>query len=214
MMVSSSAQGGLPMLDSRLRTTGLLSTLLVLSACQTADTIFSRPQRDPTVPSKVATRAPSTGGSGRPTLTLDSAQGAPGDTVSVAVKLSTGGAGIAGTQNDIVFDPKQVSVPATAKGKPDCAANRQLGKEGTAFSFVPANCRPGTDCTAVRALVLSLSNVDAIPNGSTLYTCRVRVAAQASPGTQKLSVTRVGFSSPSGQAIDGVGKDGAVTVAK
>jgi hypothetical protein len=201
------------MLDSRLRTAWLLGTLFVLSGCETADRILSRPQRDPTAPSKVATRAPSTGGSGKPTLSLDSAQGGPGDTVSVTAKLSTGGAGIAGTQNDIVFDPKQLTVAPNAKGKPDCAANRQLGKEGTAFSFVPANCRPGTNCTAVRALVLSLSNVEAIPNGSTLYTCRVRIAPQASRGTQKLSVARVGFSSPSGQAIDGGGKDGGVTIA-
>lgn len=203
------------MLDSRFSTAWLVGAMLVLSGCQTADTIFSRPQRDPTAPARVPTRAPSTGGSsGKPTIAVDGAQGAPGDTVSVAAKLSSGGAGIAGTQNDIVFDPKQVTIAPNAKGKPDCAANRQLGKEGTAFSFVPAGCRPGADCTAVRTLVLSLSNVEAIPNGSTLYTCRVRIAPQASAGAHKLSVTRVGYSSPSGQAIDGGGKDGVVTVAK
>lgn len=201
-----------------LRTAMLLGTSLALFACQATDSVFSRPPRTTPAPAKAPTRAPSGGGgtssSGKPTLALDNAQGAPGATVSVAAKLASGGANIAGTQNDLVFDPKQITVAPNAKGKPDCAANRQLGKEGTAFSFVPAGCRPGADCTGVRALVLSLSNVEAIPNGSTLYTCRVRIAPTARPGAHEISAARVGFSNPSGQAIDGTGRDGTVSVAK
>jgi hypothetical protein len=134
--------------------------------------------------------------------------------VSVNATLSSGSASIAGTQNDIGFDSKQLAIVATAKGKPDCVANRSLGKEGTAFSFMPPGCNGGPTCTGVRALVLSLSNVAPIPNGSTLYSCKVHIASQASPGSYKLTNSRVGFSSPKGDAIDGSAGDGTITVAK
>jgi hypothetical protein len=145
---------------------------------------------------------------------LSSTQGRPGSVVTVAVKLNSGGASIAGTQNDIVFEPRQVAVAATSSGTPDCAANPQLGKEGTAFSFLPPGCRStaGDGCTSVRALVLSLSNVAPIANGSVLYTCKVQIAPQASPGAHALSLTRVGFSNPKGDAIAGGGVDGTITV--
>src|SRR5262249_55404639 len=102
-----------------------------------------------------------------------------------------------------------------SNGKPDCTPNAQLGKEGTAFNFLPQGCNAAAGgCTSVRALVLSLSNVAAIPNGSALYSCTVRIASGATAGAHTLSVTRVGFSSPTGQAINGGGVDGAVTVGK
>src|SRR5262245_11399735 len=210
-------------IEPQLRTTLLLGVLSTMAACQTAD-VSRRPNWDERVPPKVATReadkgvtpapreAPESGGGGTPALALSNAKGRPGDVVSITVKLTTGGANIAGTQNDIVFDPKAITIAPTAKGRPDCAVNAQLGKEGTAFNFLPGGCSPGTTCNTVRALVLSLSNVGAIANGSVLYTCKVRISPQAARGTSKLGVERAGFSDPAGKAISGRGVEGTVTV--
>jgi hypothetical protein len=77
---------------------------------------------------------------------------------------------VAGTQNDINF-PREAQIAATDNDTPDCAVNPDIGKEATGFVFLPHGCTPGVDCTGVRALVLSTSNVDPIPDGSVLYTC-------------------------------------------
>jgi hypothetical protein len=149
---------------------------------------------------------------GLPQLALGSASGAAGQTVTVNATLRNGSQKLAGTQNDIEFDPRQVAIAAKSNGKPDCAANGALGKEGTAFSFLPSGCQKSGSCNSVRALVLSLSNVEPIADGAVLYTCRVTIAAGASAGAHPLSVSRVGFSSPNGQAVHGAGANGSVTV--
>jgi hypothetical protein len=131
----------------------------------------------------------------------------------VTATLQTGGASIAGTQNDISFDPRAVAIARKANGRPDCRANGALGKEGTAFNFLPKNCAPGS-CDNMRALVLSLSNVAPIPDGSVLYTCTVEVPVDAAPGAKALRLSRVGFSDPGGKVINGVGVDGSVTVGR
>jgi hypothetical protein len=184
-----------------MRSSLLVPALLVLSACQMPLGVAQRP-------------APAGGGGGgRPTILLNSASASPGQTTTVTATLRTGGASIAGTQNDITFDPRAIAIARKANGKPDCRANGALGKEGTAFSFLPPQCAPGA-CDTVRALVLSLSNVAAIPDGSVLYTCTVAVAAGAAPGARALRLSRVGFSDPGGKAISGAGVDGTITVGK
>jgi hypothetical protein len=194
----------------RLRHLLLLSAAIALPACQLTEPTRPKRKMDEIPPPKVATRE--AGKIGKPTLGLSSAQGGRGEVVNVSAKLSAGGARIAGTQNDIVFDPTQIAVARDSSGQPACGANRQLKKDATAFSFVPKDC--GNNCTTVRALVLSLSNVAPIPDGSVLYTCRVQIGPQAASGTHRLKLTKVGFSDPVGRAIDGVGEDGVVTVAK
>jgi hypothetical protein len=188
----------------------LLCAAIALPACQLTEPVTPKPKMDEVPPPKVATREAAK--TGKTTLGLSSAQGKRGDAVSISAKLATGGARIAGTQNDIVFDPTQIAIARDGSGQPACTANRQLKKDATAFSFVPKDC--GNNCTTVRALVLSLSNVEAIPDGSVLYTCRVQIRPEAAAGTQRLKNTKVGFSDPTGRAIDGVGEDGVVTVAK
>jgi hypothetical protein len=150
---------------------------------------------------------------GKTTLALSNATGRPGETVPITATLTTAGSSIAGTQNDITFDPKMLAL-ARPSGKPDCVANPAIGKEGTAFSFLPAGCRPGVGgtCTSVRALVLSLSGVDPIPSGSALYTCKVQIAPHAAAGTARMSLSRIGFSTPSGQAVSGSGVDSVITI--
>jgi len=193
----------------------LLAALICISTALSACDL----RQSPAPPARItpaprnAAAASSPAPAGKRTLALSSATGRPGETVPITAKLTTAGGSIAGTQNDITFDPKALAM-ARPNGKPDCVANPAIGKEGTAFSFLPAGCRPGVGgtCTSVRALVLSLSGVDPIPTGSALYTCKVQIAPHAALGTAKLSVSRVGFSSPAGQPIDGSGVDGVITI--
>ena len=199
----------MPTLPS-LRAALLLSAAFALPACQLTEPARPKRKMDESLPPKVATKEAAQ--TGKTALVLTSVQGGRGDVVSVSAKLNAGGARIAGTQNDIVFDPTQVAIGRDSNGQPECAANRQIKKDATAFSFVPKDC--GANCTTVRALVLSLSNVEPIPDGSVLYTCRVRIRPEASSGTHRLKLTKVGFSDPQGRAIDGGGEDGVVTVAK
>jgi hypothetical protein len=152
-------------------------------------------------------------GHGRPKILLSNASAGPGGTTTITATLQTSGAKIAGTQNDISFDRHEVAIARKANGKPDCRGNAALGKEGTAFNFLPQHCAPGA-CDNVRVLVLSLSNVEPIPDGSTLYTCTVEVGDRATPGAKALRLSRVGFSDPGGKVINGVGVDGTVTVGR
>ena len=185
-----------------------LAALLALNGCGAT---FGPQTTVPTSPN--APTSPLADAHGRPKITLSSASAGQGGTATITATLQTGGAKIAGTQNDIVFDPKSVAIVRKANGKPDCRANTALGKEGTAFNFVPAKCAPGS-CDTVRALVLSLSNVDPIADGSVLYSCTVEVVPGASAGAKPLKLSRVGFSDPGGKVVNGVGVDGSVTVGR
>ena len=194
-----------------------LLVMLALPACQMLDASAGtrsapQPSAKAPAPASAPAAAPPTAPaarSGEPQIVLGKVSGAAGQKVKVNATLHTGGENLAGTQNDIGFDPAQISIPAKSNGRPDCAANGALGKEGTAFSFLPAGCKQGS-CNSVRALVLSLSDVAPIPDGAMLYTCTVQIAPSAK-GAQALSLTRVGFSSPSGQAVTGGGVNGTVT---
>jgi hypothetical protein len=146
-----------------------------------------------------------------PSVEVGSASGLPGGQVTFAVSLSTAGASVAGVQADIAFDSINTPVAATATGTPDCVVNPSIGKEATAFGFQPPGC-VGAACTAFRALVLSFSNVDPIPDGSVLYTCNVDIAAGAAPGSYPLTISNVGMSTPDGEAIDSTGTDGEIIV--
>ena len=165
-------------------------------------------------PARAATAAPHpASGGGATALQLGRVEARPGEKVAVNATLQTGGRDIAGTQNDIEFDPRQVGIAARPDGTPDCMPNRRIGKDATAFSFLPQGCHAAAgQCTSVRALVLSVTNVKPIPNDSVLYTCNVAVAPGTAPGGSRLHVSRVAFSTPDGKAIDGTATDGVVTV--
>lgn len=205
-----------------------IAMIALLAGCETMQPAApSPPQAAKKPPATTATReaqkpapAPSGGSApapsgGKPRIVLSSADGTPGEVVTITATLQTGGsASIAGTQNDIGFDPHQIAIMPKANGKPDCRANPAIGKEGTAFSFQPSGCKSaiGSGCNGVRALVLSLSSVDPIASGSVLYTCRVQISPQARAGQQALTLSRTGFSSPKGDAIDGGGLNGSISV--
>jgi hypothetical protein len=184
-------------------------------------TVTRTPTSTPTItptPSVTATRTlrplptPKQCGPGTACLLIGTAVGAPGARVTVAVTLLPNERSIAGTQNDIGFS-STAAIAALSDGTPDCAVNPGLDKNGTAFAFLPNGCTPGIDCVAVRAIVLSLKESDAILSAAVLYTCAVDIAASAAPGRYLLTNQNAQASDPGGGAKQlGVG-DGYVLVA-
>jgi len=147
--------------------------------------------------------------SGDSGLSVGDASAEAGSTVTVAVSLSTFDA-VAFTQNTVTFAPP-LAIAAMANGKPDCAVNDAINKGGTEFDFYPTGCS-GDACTGVRALVLAFDNVDPIPDGSTLYACRVIIDADAPAGEYVLGCTDVGLADVCGYGLSVVCSDGTVTV--
>jgi hypothetical protein len=146
---------------------------------------------------------------------VGTAAGPAGSTVTVEVTL-TGEASelVAGTQNDIRFDKDQLSVPAVAENgnKPDCSVNPAIdkkidGSETFGFGFLNGTeaCDPASgQCDTIRAIVLSTDNVDAIPPGSVLYSCRFAVKPGVAAGTQITLTVPEGSaigSDPTGQRV-------------
>jgi hypothetical protein len=138
--------------------------------------------------------------------------GAPGDTVSVNVTLRTMGASVAGTQNDLGFDPR-APIRVLANGDPDCTANPAIGRGPGVFALQPPGCGRQTPCTAARAIILSLERLDPIPDGSVLYTCRVAIPIGSAPGTYALPVTGVILVDDEAEELPGsLGANGTVIV--
>jgi hypothetical protein len=134
--------------------------------------------------------------------------GAPGATVSFAVRLQTGGLEVGSTQNDLTFDPLHTPIRALPSGDPDCTVNPAIGAPISDFSFEPSGCS-GAACTAVGAIVFSL--LTPIPDG-VLYTCTVDIATDAPRGSYPMLIGAATAASPIGDALPTSGSDGAVIV--
>jgi hypothetical protein len=143
-------------------------------------------------------------------IIVGDATGEPGATTSFDASLETN-ASIAGVQVDIAYDAA-AAIAAKEDGKPDCTVNAEINKDATSFAFQPSGCTPGTDCTAVRAIVLSLENLDPIPTGSRLFTCTVAIAADAT-GTYPLTCSNAGAGNTDGDKVGADCTSGTVTVA-
>lgn len=139
-----------------------------------------------------------------PQIELGVVAGSAGAHVTFEARLDTMGNDVAGTQNDIVFDPLTPIV--------SCENNPGINKD-IFVGFQPVGCTPGVDCTAVRVLVLSLSNVDPIPDGAMLYRCTVAISIAAPDGTYPLDSIAEGAATPDGTPLPLDGIDGAVIVA-
>ena len=145
-------------------------------------------------------------------LTVGSAEGRPGQQVSVPVTLAAEGAAVLATQNQIAFT-RQAFVAADDEGAPLCAVNPAIDKEATAFRFLPLECDPAVDCTSVRVFVLSFANLEPIADGATLYTCTIQIAADAPLGDYPLTIGELGASAAMGVLLPVTGTSGVVTVA-
>jgi hypothetical protein len=159
-------------------------------------------------PAATSTPTPLPGGV---VIQVGSATGAAGEQVSVDVSMESGGARVAGVQNDIISGT-WLRIGAAASGRPDCKVNPAINKTSTAFSFLPAGCRPGVNCDGVRAIVYSLDNFDPIPDGAVLYTCAVAIPEDAAPGGYALRCADPVASDANGRRITAGCGDGGVRV--
>jgi hypothetical protein len=203
-ILSNAPPGTYPLYSSHLVASSPAGERLPVQDTDSIITVIDdRPTRTPT---PTATPPP-------PAIVVQDYFASAGEQLTIDVGLATwnGPALVAGTQNDVVFDPINAPIRANADGRPDCAVNPNINKTGTAFAFQPSGCH-GTDCAAVRAIVLSFSNSDPIPSGP-LYTCQVAIAPQAAAAAYPLDITNVILSDPSGDALpDAYGVGGAIYV--
>jgi CSLREA domain-containing protein len=165
----------------------------------------------PSPPTPTNTPTP-TGTPAGGSISLARVIGHPGEQIAFAATLSTKGASIARTQNDIAFDTTNAPIAALANAAPDCTVNPQIAKEGTTFVFQPSGCS-GMACTWVHAAVLSTMNTNPIADGSILYTCKVNIGPSTAAGEYPLTISAVVLQGPDGQPLPNpFGSSGAVVV--
>ena len=120
-----------------------------------------------------------------PSVSVSSVAAPPGTDTNVAVTLSHAGTTVVAFQSDLWFDRWNASVPPTSMGKPTCTVSTAIAKYDTQFAFRPPGCS-GSTCAGVRALVLSMSDLDPLPNAAVLYTCTIHIPSSATPATYPL----------------------------
>ena len=114
----------------------------------------------------------------------------PGDFGRICVVLHSGGEEVAGTQNDLRWDGRCATLP----DKSSCSVTGSHGK-----SLQHTKDPQGSDFS-YRALLLSLSDTDPMPDGP-LYCCNFQ--GEAEPGQCcRINVTNVGASDPTGNALE------------
>jgi hypothetical protein len=138
-------------------------------------------------------------------LQVGLACGAAGTSVWFDVTLDPQGDSIGAVQNDITFN--STNAPITT-----CTKNTELASKDLSLSFLPSGCA-GSACTTVRAIVLSLSNTDAILTPMVLYRCRVDIPANATPGNYPLAIHDASGSDPisNRKTISGISGQVSVT---
>ncbi len=108
--------------------------------------------------------------------------------VRLCVGMDAGGVEVAGTQNDLRFDPTCASLEKT-----DCVASDNHSK--TLHGSIPAS-----DPTSFRSLVFALDNVDPMPEGE-VYCCDFTVKGEGD-GCCAVEMGRLGVSDPQGVALE------------
>jgi len=148
--------------------------------------------------------------SGCKILTVSTANGRAGESVTLSVNLSTSGvSGVAGLQHRLIFDPVHTPVAARSDGSPDCTAIPSL--DMAFFVFLPAGCTPGTNCTAIKTALMS-STATALPESTSLYTCRIQIPPGTPSGRYSVSVDGVQVAGPEGEAGGATGYGGYIDV--
>ena len=133
---------------------------------------------------------------------VGSASGTAGTQVQFAVTLSTTNMEVAGTANDIMFDPATPVV--------DCTVSPAFAGLSGAI-LLPDNCTPGVDCQGARVLIIQFPPIP-IADGAILYTCNVQISADAAAGNYPLTCLEPAAAAPGGKALPAQCVDGQVTV--
>ncbi|MGH7790262.1 MAG: EB domain-containing protein [Candidatus Binatia bacterium] len=140
-------------------------------------------------------------------ITCEGGPAIPGGQATFTVGFSVEGEEVvAGTQNDIVFNPDIFELNGDS-----CTINPAIGDGTEPGKTLANNLLP--DPTRLVSLVLSLENVVPIPVGA-LYSCTFDVADDAPLGTYQLVNTNAGASNPAGDPLPATGEDCVVEVAE
>jgi ELWxxDGT repeat protein len=182
----------------------------------TATAEYIAPGED--TPTATPTAPPSCGLAGDPPgcarIEVDDITATAGDTATIAAYLRSLGEPIAALQVDLTFD-RRMRVIAASNGSPRCRVDAGLGKDATSFAFAPSSCDAGgSECATVRALVLSITKLDPIADGSPLFSCDVRIAEDAPAATYPVKASEAGASSSEGSQIEIGARDGSITVVR
>lgn len=164
----------------------------ILPSPPAAPTPTARPGEEPLPPNLPFEPQRCSGGT---CISIGNATGRADDLVSIDVWMDDGGTPVVATENELHF-------PLLAEIQ-DCVANPAINKNGSAF-------RIGGEFS--KAIIISLTDVDPIPSGSTLYTCQVHIAADAPNGYYKLGCAYPGAASPEGEEVFASCADGILTV--
>jgi MYXO-CTERM domain-containing protein len=144
------------------------------------------------------------------TIVVGSASGEPGESVFFDVTLQAQ-VNVTGLQNNIAFAP-DTAIAALPNGQPICVVNPDIASRfDTPFVFLPMDCSPGVDCTAMRTLLLRVG-LAPIASGSLLYTCRIDIAADAAAGSYPLTCSNTAASSNEGESFPSTCTSGSIVV--
>lgn len=145
-----------------------------------------------------------------PFVNAGSAQGSPGDTVSVPVSLADGAGVVVATSTDLVYDSTNINVVMIGEN-PDCTIAAAIGEGTAADKELAFSILTGAgSLKTVRVGVIGLDNVNVIPDGP-LFTCNFTIAPGAGAGTQTLTNV-AGSANAAGVNLNTGGSNGSIVI--
>jgi hypothetical protein len=136
----------------------------------------------------------------QPSMEVKSASGSPGDVVTIGLVLRSGGNAIASSSSEIALD-REVFVAAAGNG-PDCTVNSAVDAALSDSRYRPQGCNPDLNCTGTRTVILTPK---VVADGTEIYTCRARIAADAAIGEHPVRLVAAEVSDLSGNDAYEVG---------
>jgi hypothetical protein len=118
-------------------------------------------------------------------LKIGSAEGAPGDIVTIDAVLSTTiGAQVVVVQNDVDL------TPYIQAGKTSCRVNPSVDQDGV-FDTAPRGCTASGTCTGLSADVGDETHQAPYFSGDVVYSCDLQISGDAPPGDYTLGCDEV-----------------------
>lgn len=137
----------------------------------------------------------------------------PGSPANISVILeTTDNEEVVAVQNRLSYDATFLSVASSDEARPSCRVPAGLEKEASAFGFRgPCSVETGI-CSSLQAVIVSLTNFDPIPSGAVLYQCDVVPSLDTLPGSYRIHLAEVLYSSGNGTDRPGTGIGGDLLV--
>ena len=137
------------------------------------------------------------------TIGVQASGGGPGDSVEVQIVLSGGNGLVAGMQTDIAWDSNCLSVASGSGDTAACYANTAIPKT------LSTKIRSGS---SLRALYLSMSDVEPIAQDTWLFTCQFTIDPATSATQCPVTLTNLVVSDSKGGRLPATAASGVVRV--